>query len=205
MSNVLLIDDHWAIREGVERALAREPDLQLIATAPTLTAGFDRLRNHPSPIDVVILDAMLGNESGIEAIPQIKALRPKLRVLVLSMLDENPHAVRVIEQGADGFVSKGGAPSELVTALRTVLSGKRYVSPLVGHLLAERLNRNNDLTPRESEVVRYYAAGRRCGEIAHAMSLSPKTVSAHKANAMRKLNISSNADLIRWAMSNGMT
>lgn len=204
MANLLVIDDHWVVHEGLERAFVGAPDVRIVAKAETLKQAFDVAHNRGDKVDVILLDANLRDESGLEAINQLKKVCTKAKVLVLSMLAPNPHAVRAIEQGADGFVSKGGSPNELIEAVRTVAEGKRYVSAEVGHLLAERLLRNNELTARESEIVRFFAVGHRCGEIARMMALSPKTVSAHKANAMRKLGISSNADLIRWAMDNGM-
>jgi len=205
MVGILVIDDHWAVREGVKTAIEQHDDLRLVATAPTLAEGLAAVSSRTAPVDVVVLDALLRDGSGIDAIPRIKELNPRCSVLVLSMLDENPHAIRAIEHGAQGYISKGGGRSELVEAIRIVAGGQRYVSPTVGNLLADRLLRSNELSPRESEVVRLYASGHRCGEIAKLLSLSPKTVSAHKANAMKKLGVTTNADLIRWSIDNRMS
>jgi two-component system invasion response regulator UvrY len=204
MVNVLVVDDHWVVRDGVERAFAHTSDVRVTVKAETLGKAFGAMQSQGDKIDVIVLDANLHDESGIEAIGQLKKINGRTRVLVLSMLAPNPHAVRAMEQGADGFVSKGGSSIELLEAVRTVAEGRRYVTPEVGSLLAERLLRHNDLTARESEIVRFFAQGHRCGQIANMMALSPKTVSAHKANAMRKLDIASNAVLIRWAMDHGM-
>lgn len=204
MTRVLVVDDHWVVHDGLERAFANASDLFIVARAETLRQAFDVARSRPDKIDVILLDASLREESGLEAIGQLKKTCAKAYVLVLSMLAPNPYAIRAMEQGADGFVSKGGSPMELLEAVRTVAQGRRYVTHEVGHLLAERLMKHHELSPRESEIVRFYASGHRCGEIARVMSLSPKTVSTHKANAMRKLGISSNADLIRWAMDHAL-
>jgi len=204
MTKLLVIDDHWVVHEGLERVFASAPDVFILAKAQNLNEAFYEARCGADKIDVILLDAALREESGIEAISQLKNICTRARVLVLSMLAENPHALRAFEQGANGFVSKGASPSELLEAVRTVAEGRRFVTSEVGQLLAERLTRHNDLSPRESEVVRFFTSGRRCGEIAHVMALSPKTVSAHKASAMRKLGVSSDVELIRWAIGHGM-
>jgi len=205
MVSVLVVDDHWVVRDGIERWFAQTPDVRVTAKVDTIHQAFGVLQKEGNAIDVILLDANLRDESGIEAIPELKKKFTATRILVLTMLEPNPHAVRAMEQGADGFVSKGGSPGELLDAVRIVSQGRKYVTQELGNLLAERLLRQNELTARESEIVRLYAEGHRCGEIAVMMALSPKTVSAHKANAMRKLDISSNADLIRWAMNHGMS
>lgn len=191
------------VREGLREVLSKVPDVDLVGEAGSVKELFSMLSARPSPLtrkpDVILLDALLGDDSGIDSIPNLKTMS-NAKVLVLSMLSENPHAVRAIEQGADGFISKGGTPRELVDAIRSVASGRRHITLEVGQLLADRLSNRNDLTPRESEIVRYYALGFRSGEIARIMSLSPKTVSTHKTNAMRKLCVKNNADLIRWAI-----
>lgn len=204
MVGVLVIDDHWAVRDGVQAAQKLHDDLRLVAAVPTLAEGLAAVESGTGRVDVVVLDALLRDGSGIDAIPRIKELNPECSVLVLSMLDENPHAIRAIEHGANGFIAKGGGKSELIEAIRAIAGGRRYVSTTVGNLLAERLMRTNELSPRESEVVRLYASGHRCGGIARMLSLSPKTVSAHKANAMKKLGVASNAELIRWSIEHGL-
>ncbi|MBU3689193.1 MAG: response regulator transcription factor [Actinobacteria bacterium] len=205
MINVLVIDDHWAIREGLTRIFQNHSEVHLTEAVGSLAEAHEFMLGASSTVDVVLLDVVLGDQSGIDSIPNLRDLYPSIRVLILTILPENPHAIRAIEQGADGFVSKGGSPNELVDAIRTIAQGHRYLSPNVGQLLAERLRKTSDLSARESEVVGYFANGMRCGEIANLLKLSPKTVSAHKSNAMRKLNVSSNVDLIRWALANKMT
>ena len=200
MIHTLLIDDHWAIRDGIERAFQRTNDITLVAAVESLAAATDVLRRGAPPVHVVLLDVYLRNESGIEAISHLRRLSPTSAVLMLSMLQEDPHAIHAIEQGAAGFVSKGGTAAELLDAVRVVASGRRYVTPNVGHLLAERLRASNALSARESEIVRLFAGGHRCGTIARMLALSPKTVSAHKANAKRKIGVISDADLIRWTI-----
>lgn len=200
---VEIIDDHWLVRQGLVHALAGASDIS-VSESGSLDEFFSRVRDPDAGSenvpDVIVLDACLGEDSGIEAIPAIKKECPLTAVLVLSMLPENPNGVRAVMQGASGYVSKGSAPGEILQAIHAVAAGQTHVSPNVARLLADRRAGRQDLTPRESEVVRYYAHGYRCGEIARMMSLSPKTVSAHKANAMRKLGLNTNADIIRWGV-----
>jgi len=202
--NVLIIDDHWVVRDGLEKWLSKTPEIQVAGKVESLQQAFNFLRTKGNKVDVILLDASLKSDSGIEAIPELKKTCRSARILVVSMLAPDPHAVRALEQGADGFISKGGSPTDLIEAVRIVAQGRRYVTQEVGHLLAERLLRHNDLTARESEIVRLYTEGYRSGEIAVMLCLSPKTVSAHKTNAMRKLGISSNAELYRWAIERSL-
>ena len=204
MSDVLVIDDHWMVRRGLSEVLADIPGQGEVIETATLHEAFATLRARLNDIDVVTLDIMLGDESGLSAVEQMKAIKKSLRVLMLSYLDEDPHGVRAIEQGADGYLTKGGRPHELVDAVKALRAGKRYVSANLSGLLARRLQHGRDLSPREWEVVRYYVMGKGCVETARLLSLSPKTVSSHKTNAMRKLGIHTSADLIRWGIDHGI-
>lgn len=201
-TRVVLADDHWAVRDGVRSAIGECADFVVAGVAENLAETTRLVRKQSPEIDILVIDAVLAGDSAINAIPAITRSFPRLSVLVYSNLPEHPYAVHAIRQGAAGFVSKAGSRDELLGALRSLARGRRYISSTVAQLLAEQLTATNDLTARESEVVRYFADGRRCGEIAKLLSLSPKTVSAHKANAMTKLGLRSNADLIRWAIDN---
>lgn len=201
--NIVVVDDHWMVREGLCMWLSKQPDLHVLGEASDVQELLSLKVNDVVP-DVVILDACLGEHSGLDAIQDIKARWPRIGVLVLSFLSEDPHAIRAIEHGADGYLEKGGSPAELVDAVRRVGCGRRYVSTRAASLLVDRLHNANDLTAREKEVVRFYALGYRSGQIARVLTLSPKTVSTHKANAMRKLSVHTNAGLIRWAIDQGL-
>lgn len=198
--NILIVDDHWMVRRGIGEAVRALPGVTAVHEAATLREAFNFVRAQGGAPITVVLDAMIGDESGLANIAGLKALNAKVRVLVLSYLGEDPHGVRAIELGADGYLTKGGSSKDLTEALRVVMNGSRYVSPNLARLIADRLSRGEELTPREWEVVRYYVLGYGCVKTAKVLSLSPKTVSTHKANVMRKLGLRSTADLIRWGM-----
>jgi DNA-binding NarL/FixJ family response regulator len=197
----VIVDDHWMVRRGVREVVSGVPGVSAVHEASTLREAFSVIRARGSAPVTVLLDAMIGSESGLSNIASLKSLGTHVRILVLTYLREEPHGVRAIELGADGFITKGGSAQDLIDALQTVMNGSRYVSSNLGRLIADRLSRGEELTPREWEVVRYYVMGYGCVKTAQILSLSPKTVSTHKANIMRKLGLRSTADLIRWGMS----
>lgn len=199
MISVVVVDDHWMVREGLRSALTRHGHIEVVGEASGVDEALAIGGSGTTDPDVVLLDARLGSESSLPSISRFRARFPRAHVLVVSMLPEDPYALRAIEAGADGFVRKDGEPDELQRAVEVVAAGESYVSPAVARLLAERRQQPEELTPREFEVVRDYAAGLRSGQIARRLAVSPKTVSTHKTNAMRKLGIQTNADLIRWA------
>lgn len=203
MTHVHLVDDHWMVRRGLREALEGSGSVEVITESEHLHDAFAACRDDVVPVDVVVLDLVLGDESGLAAIPQLKSIRPGLGVLAMSFLAEDPHGVHAISQGADGFVSKGTSPRGFSEAVGRVASGQTHVSPHLAGLLAKRIQRTGDLTAREREILGHYARGVGCVEIAARLSLSPKTVSTHKTNGMRKLGLRSTADLVRWAMEHG--
>ena len=202
MINVLLVDEQWLTHIGIDRALRGTRDLRLVGAVVSPAEALPLLAKNSPPVNVVLLELVTRGEPTIEAITELKLRRPKVAVVVFSALSEHLIAVRAMEQGADGFVSKAGSEAELLEAIRVVASGRRYVSATVGNLLADRLLTTSTLTPRESQIVDLFGRGHRCTEIAELLALSPKTISAHKANAMRKLGTRSNADLVRWSTAN---
>ena len=204
MTHVHVVDDHWMVRRGLRDVLEASASVTRVTESENLHDAFAACRDPRRPVDVVILDLVLGAESGIVAIPQIKAITPTIGVLAISFQAEDPHGVHAIVQGADGYVTKGVGPKEVVDAVGHVASGRKYVSASLAELLARRVQHSGDLTAREWEILRYYALGFGCVEIASRLSLSPKTVSSHKTNGMRKLGLKSTADLVRWAIEHGV-
>lgn len=204
MTHVHIVDDHWMVRRGLREILEAAPSVSAITESENLHDAFAACRDRRQPVGVVVLDLVLGAESGLAAIPELKATSPNLGVLAISFLGEDPHGVHAIAQGADGFVTKLVGPKGFIEAVSNVATGGRHVSPKLAELLARRVQRTGDLTPREWEILRYYALGFGCVEIATRLSLSPKTVSTHKTNGMRKLGLRSTADLVRWAIEHGL-
>lgn len=204
MIHVHVVDDHWMVRRGLREVLEASRDEIHVSESENLHGAFEACRDRRHKVDVVIIDLMLGPESGMAAIPQLKSITPRIGVLAMSFLAEDPHGVHAIVQGADGYVTKGVGPMDLIDAVGHVASGRKYVSTGLAESLAGRVQRSGDLTPREWEILRYYALGFGCVAIASRLSLSPKTVSTHKTNAMRKLGLKSTADLVRWAIEHGL-
>ncbi|RPI50405.1 MAG: DNA-binding response regulator, partial [Chloroflexi bacterium] len=160
--------------------------------------------------DVVVLDISMPDRSGLDILKQIRSERPKLPVLVLSMYSEDQYAIRVLKAGASGYLTKDSAADELVKAIRKVVSGGRYVSPLLAEKLAFEIGDDSSRLPhealsdREFQVLRMIAAGKSVKEIAAELSLSVKTVSTYRARLLEKMNLGTNAELIHYAIQNNL-
>ena len=158
--------------------------------------------------DVVVLDISMPDRSGLDVLKQLRSERPKLPVLVLSMHSEDQYAVRVLKAGANGYLTKDSAPDELVKAIRKVVSGGTYVSSFLAEKLAFEIGTDSSRLPhetlsdREFQVLRLIAAGESVTEIAAELYLSVKTVSTYRARLLQKMNLTTNAELIHYAMHN---
>jgi DNA-binding NarL/FixJ family response regulator len=208
MVRIVVADDHTIVREGLKQILAGQPDFQVIAEASDGHEALKRVRE--LEFDVLLLDMSMPGKSGVELIRQVKAEKPKLRILVLTMHEEHQYAVRAIRAGASGYLTKEGASSQLVTALRKVASGGAYISAEVAEQLA--LNAMPDasgplherLSDREFQVFTMIAQGKSVSEIAERLNLSVKTVSTHKANLLQKMNMTTQGELIRYALEHNL-
>jgi DNA-binding NarL/FixJ family response regulator len=158
--------------------------------------------------DLLILDITMPGRSGLDILPDLKLLRPELPVLVLSMLPEDQFGKRVLKAGAWGYLKKESAPEELIQAIRKVLSGGRYVSPTLAEKFARDLQGNTDrplhetLSQREFEILVMIGAGKAVGRIAEELHLSGTTVSTYRARILEKMNMTTTAELIRYAVRN---
>ena len=205
---ILIVDDHAVVRSGLRRVLEAEPDLDVVGEASDAQrALFEALGTKP---DIVLMDVVLPGKSGIEAIPELLARVPDTKVLVLSMQDD-PHYVReAFAAGARGYVLKEAADVELVAAVREVAAGGRYVHPALGARLVaadveERKRAADDpLSEREREVLRLLALGHTNQEIAKLLFISVRTAETHRAHLMQKLGVTSRAELVRYAIGEGM-
>ena len=205
---VVIVDDHAILRAGLRRVLDAEPDIEVVGEAPTADrAVFEALANKP---DVVVMDVVMPGKSGIEGMPAVLQAVPEAKVLMLSMQDD-PHYVReAFEAGAAGYVLKEAADTEVVGAVRAVAAGERYVHPALGARLvaaeaAERRRAEEDpLSEREREVLRLLALGHTNQEIARLLYISVRTAETHRAHIMQKLRLSSRAELVRYALENGL-
>jgi DNA-binding NarL/FixJ family response regulator len=205
---VVIVDDHAILRAGLRRVLEAEPDIEVVGEAESADrAVFEAMSGQP---DVVLMDVMMPGKTGIEGMPAVLAAVPDVKVLVLSMQDD-PHYVReAFAAGAAGYVLKEAADSEVVGAVRAVAAGERYVHPALGARLvaaeaeARRRTEADPLSDREREVLRLLALGHTNQEIAKSLYISVRTAETHRAHIMQKLRLRSRAELVRYALDNGL-
>lgn len=209
MIRVVIADDHTILREGLRQLLSSAQDISVSAEAANGHEVMDRVRS--LDFDVLLLDMSMPGKSGIELIKQVKSEKPKLRVLVLSMHEEQQYAVRAIKAGASGYVTKDSAGTQLVSAIRKVAGGGAFITAEVAEQLALGAMPDAEgpphtrLSDREYEVFQLLVAGVTVSDIAERLNLSSKTVSTHKARLMEKLGIDNQADLVRYAMRHGLS
>jgi DNA-binding NarL/FixJ family response regulator len=204
-TRVLLADDHTIVREGLRRILAADPSFEIVGEA---TDGHEVLAAvRTGGFELLLLDLSMPGRGGIELLRQVKAESAALRVLVLSMHDEQQYAVRAIRAGASGYLTKDAAPAQLVDALKKIASGALFITPAVAEALALQLQAPSEelphkrLSDREYEVMLLLAGGASVTDIGERLHLSVKTVSTHKTHILDKLNVASLADLVRYALT----
>jgi DNA-binding NarL/FixJ family response regulator len=205
---VLICDDHPIVRKGLREILQEEGPAVTIGEAATAQDALDLARKQSW--DAVMLDITMPGRSGLELLKQLREERPNVPVLVLSVHPADQYASRVLRAGASGYLTKESAPDELLTAVRHILRGGRYISPSVGETLAADLGRPADelphqgLSDREFEILRLIASGKRPSEIADELHLSVKTVSTYRARVLEKLHLRTTAQLMRYAIKHGL-
>jgi two-component system, NarL family, response regulator NreC len=201
---VLIVDDHAVVRTGIRLLLGREPDIEPIGEAGTgREAIFESRALNP---DVVLMDVVMPDQTGLEALPTLIHENPDVKVLLLSMQDDPRYVREAFSAGATGYVLKEAADTEVVAAIREVAKGGRYVSPELGARLlaaeadAERRADEDPLSDREREVLRLLALGHTNQEIAQQLFISVRTAETHRAHIMQKLRLESRAELVRYAL-----
>lgn len=208
MIKILIADDHTILRDGLKQILSECSDMRVAGEAEHGFEALDKVRTEDW--DVVLLDMAMPGKSGLDLLKQIKAEKPKLAVLVLSMQKENQYAVRALKAGASGYLCKDSASADLVKAIRKVGSGGLFISANVAESLALDLTGKPEapphtlLTDREFQIFRMIAAGQGVTAIGDSLNLSVKTVSTHKARIMQKMNFATTTDLIRYALRHGL-
>jgi DNA-binding NarL/FixJ family response regulator len=208
MIRVVIADDHTIVREGLKQVLSAASDLTIVGEAQNGQEVLQRVREQD--FEVLLLDMSMPGKSGIELIKQVRAEKPRLRIMVLSMHQEPQYAVRAIKAGASGYLTKESASAQLVSAIRKVAGGGAFITDAVAEQLALGAMPQTDgpphhlLSDREFQVFRLLVAGRTVSEIAEQLNLSVKTVSTHKARIMQKMNMSNPAELIRYAIQHGL-
>jgi DNA-binding NarL/FixJ family response regulator len=204
MIRIVIADDHTIVREGLKQLLAAANNLAVTGEAQNGQEVLRRVRE--DDFDVLLLDMSMPGKSGVELIKQVHSEKPKLRILVLSMHEEEQYAVRALKAGAAGYLTKESASDQLVAAIRKVAAGGVFISSAVGEQLALGAMAQTDgpphtaLSDREYQVFEMLVAGKSVTDIAERLNLSVKTVSTHKARIMQKMNMTNQAELIRYAI-----
>lgn len=208
MIRVILCDDHAMIRRGIRDTLSEAVDIQVTAEASSYAEVRDAIRSHAC--DVLVLDINLPGRSGLEVLQSLRETDSPIKVLIVSMFPEDQYAIRCLKAGAQGYLNKAGDPAELVTAVRTVAQGRKYVTPNVAQMLVanlsapENLSLHASLSERELQTLLKIASGRRLSDIAEELMLSPKTVSVYRARVLEKLKLTNNSELTVYAIRNGL-
>lgn len=209
MIRIVVADDHAVVRRGLTAIAAMEPDMAIEAGASNAEELFDLIK--AGHWDAVVLDIGLAGRNGLDVLAILKKEHPTLPVLVFTMHPEEQFAVRALQAGASGYLTKDGAPNELVTAIRTIVKGGIYVSETLGERLASHIGGKLNLAPhellsdREYEVLRLLATGNTVSELAHQLNLSVKTVSTYRSRILKKMKMTNNAELIRYAVEHRIT
>jgi DNA-binding NarL/FixJ family response regulator len=211
MLSVLIVDDHAIVRRGLKIILEEISD-RIVTMDEAADCHEALVKIRSSVYDLVLLDISLPGCSGLDLLKQLKTERPDLPVMMLTMYPEEQYAVRALRLGASGYLTKESAPDELVTAIRQVLAGGRYVSVALAERLASELGRrrkeylipHEGLSDREFQVACLIAAGKTVGRIAEELTLSEKTVSTYRSRILAKMQLKSNAELTSYAYRHGL-
>ena len=208
MLNVVLAEDHSTVREGIKMLVNAQTDMRVVGEANNGSNAIKTVREKRP--DVVVMDISMPEMNGLKATKKLRAEFPKLKILTLTRHSDDSFLEQLIAAGASGYVLKQSAPAELINAIRTVGGGNSYLDPtltnkVMGGFFKRGLrgDRQNEMTGREAQVLRLIAWGFANKEIASRLGLSVKTVEAHKANAMRKMNMSGRIDIMRYAILQG--
>jgi DNA-binding NarL/FixJ family response regulator len=206
MIRILIADDHAIVRAGLKQFIADEPDMAVAGEAGTgeEALGFVRAQE----CDIVLLDIFMPDCNGIDTLRRLKQIKPELPVLILSGFSEQQYALNLLRAGASGYIAKETAPEQLVTAIRAVVQGRKYVSPAVAQMLLNDLGPTSgqplhaSLSEREFQIFCKLAAGLSVSRIAEELFLSVKTVSTYRTRILEKMNMTTNADLTYYAIKN---
>ena len=210
MIRVILCDDHALIRRGIRDTLSDAPDIEVVGEAGDYGELRSLMRQSDKACDVLVLDINMPGRSGLDVLHVLKDEGATTKVLIVSMYPEDQYAIRALKAGAFGYVNKGGDPQLLVTAVRTVAQGRKYVTPEIAQMLVESLTApsteqaHHKLSDRELQTLVMIASGKRLSDIAEELTLSPKTVSVYRARVLEKLGLSNNSELTVYAIRNGL-
>ncbi len=209
MKKILIADDHPVVRQGLKKIIAETESFEVAAEAGSGPEVLSAVRE--SDFDVVLLDLSMPGASGLDVLKQVKAEKPDLPVLILSVHSEEQYAVRALKTGASGYLSKSSATEELITAIETVTAGRKFITPTLSEKLVFHLQSSEDgklpheiLSDREFEVLCLISEGKTVSTIARELFLSPKTVSTYRSRILEKMALDNNAELMRYAIQNNL-
>jgi two-component system invasion response regulator UvrY len=208
MIRILIADDHAVVREGLKQILSGTRDLIVADEASNAMEVMEKIQNNH--FDVLILDISMPGRSGLDILKELKEQKPRLQVLVLSMYPEEQYAVRVLKAGAAGYLTKESAPSKLITAVRHISHGRKYVNALLAEKIAFDLQEDSkkplheNLSNREFQVFRMIISGKTVKEIAQILSLSDKTISTYRSRILEKMGMKNNIELTRYAVQHNL-
>lgn len=203
---IIIADDHAIVREGLKQIVAEEKDMLVCGEAEDASTLMELLRKETWSI--VVLDINMPGKSGLEALKDIKQFYPELPVLILSMFSEDQYGLRAIKAGASGYLKKVSAPTELVVAIRKIVSGRKYINNSLAEKLAENLGNeknnflHNKLSDREYQIMCNIALGKSAEEIAAELSLSINTIYTYRNRIFEKMSMKSNVELTQYAVQN---
>lgn len=206
MTRVILCDDHAMVRRGIKDTLADAADIEVVGESGSYSEVRELIRT--TPCDVLILDLNLPGRGGLEVLASLREDHSPIKVLIVSMFAEDQYAIRCLRAGADGYLNKAGDPSHLITAVRSLAKGRKYVTPEISEMLVDNLASPSTetlhaaLSERELQTLLKIASGKRLSDIAEELMLSPKTVSVYRARLLQKLKLSNNAELAVYAIRN---
>ncbi|HTK82644.1 MAG TPA: response regulator transcription factor [Bacteroidota bacterium] len=209
MINILIVDDHAVVRQGLKKILSEEPDMVVLDEAESAEQLLEMIGT--KKWDIVILDITMRGKSGLDVLHQLRQEYPQIPILFLSMLPEEQFAVRALQAGAAGYMTKGAAPEDLVKAIRKISAGGKYISSSVAEKLATQLDTGVDQLPheklseREFQVFTKIASGKPLTRIGEELNLSVKTVTTYRTRVLEKMTMSSNAELIRYGIEHKLT
>lgn len=209
MIDILAVDDHAVVRAGIQHFIADIPNMRIGGEAASAQEAIRLIRARHW--DIVLLDIAMPDKSGVEVLKQIKREKPELPVLILSMHPENRYAVQILRSGASGYVQKEALATELVNAIHTIMRGHKYISPAVAELLTAEPGSldmqkplHEMLSAREYQIFYKLGQGQSVTKIAEELCLSVKTVSTYRARVLEKMKMSSNADIIYYAIKQNL-
>ncbi len=204
MIRILITDDHDIVRQGLKQIVAEHPGMIVAGEASNGQEALEMIMTRD--FDVAIIDIAMPGRGGLEILKDIKAHKPSIKIIMLSMYSEKQYAIRSLRDGASAYLTKANATDDLIKAIEAVASGKRYITPSVANELANFIEEDGDRLPhenlsnRELQVLIMIGSGKSASEIAAELSLSIKTVSTYRARLLEKMGIATNAQLIKYAL-----